>query len=1091
MTGFTPTPEQKAVIAHPMVPLRVAAGAGTGKTTTLAHRVAAAVDVHGVAPDRVLGLTFTNKAAHELAERFRDVLGDRLETGESVEVSTYHGFASAILADHGARIGIERDSRLVTPTFARQMLLDAVTVTPVTATDLTAHRKIVSDLNKLASDLGDNLLTPMSLLENLGGGSLAADATEVIALKDWRRSTLRKAATAGEPSRDPNRERIEPVDDDADPISTRRREYAQTLFAYEARKRHYDALDYADLIRMAHHVVTAHPDVATTIRDRYDLVLLDEYQDTNVAQRLLIQAVFGDGFPVTAVGDRDQTIYEWRGASLDNFARFPDHFPERSSERRDRPAVTLGLTLNRRSGAHILQVANRVRENISGAEAEPLRPLEGTQPGTVTVAWFRTARDEAEAIAERLHQLHVEDGVAWKDMAVLFRKNKDIALIRDALEDNGIPIQVANLGGLLTIPEVVEIHAWLRALANPEDTPALARILMGSQHRLGMADMRRLADWVRAQDTDTPDDEDHLPRHTLIEALEHTAAGGDEIALSLDGRQTVDVFLSRFRRLLTAAQGTSLVELVQQILAETAAWRDVEAMPATAQLSARLNLYRFLDLAESWSPLEGRPSLNAFVAYLDLMADEDIEELDTARIAGDDAVTLVTIHRAKGLEWDVVCIPACQRNNFPSSVRLYEDPFRQAAILPYELRLDRHDRPQLSADMDEKARRAVLKERHDDQEWRLAYVATTRARRWLWLSGAAWTGSVAPNKTTSRPSQLLDQVRDLDFVSTLTWIEDPGERPEQLRYEDLANSPDPLFEAGWDAALRAFIAQPDAIKEMAADLDLEAAYDADVSAYQDMLFSLPDPPNDGDHGGPSPLKASVTSLVTYATCPKRYFWSEVDRLPRRASSAARRGVELHRRIEMHHRGVVPIDDLDPELYDMVPAESDGTEATGTAFERFMASRFADPRPAFIEAPFELHLDGRALLRGRVDAIYAHTSDHWEIVDFKSGRPSRHPARTVQLQAYAIAAREAGFAPSSPTRLDVTFAYFGGGTAEEVTHVDDDWLGQARHDLTGIIDSIHDEAFEPTPSAACTNCDFLRFCDAGQTWDRDHQTGSPG
>ena len=525
---FQPTDEQQAIIDYPLAPLRVAAGAGTGKTTTLAYRVAAAVDRHGIRPDQVLGITFTNKAAHELSSRMREVLQDRLGPGESVEILTYHGFAAALLQEHGLRVGIERSASIVTPTFARQLLLDAVTRTDFTHVDITARRKIIGDLTKLSADLGDNLHTAAALVSD------------------------------GPPD-----EPAHPIapDPDLGEVASRRSEYGLALLRYEARKRDLNTLDYADLIRLAHELVTSHPDVAAQIRDRYQLVLLDEYQDTNPAQRQFLQALFAAGLAVTAVGDQDQTIYEWRGASLSNFSRFTEHFPVRPGV----AAETLSLTLNRRSGRAILDVANLVRSRVSGAAASPLRALEGMAPGRVRASWYRTSSDEANAIAAEILGL-AEAGTAWRDIAVLFRKNKDTGIVRDTLEDHGIPIQVANLGGLLTIPEVVEVHAWLRALNTPEDTPALARILMGAKYRLGMSDIRRLADWVRSRDrTADIDDGEHLPKHTLIEALEHA----DEVGLTDDAHRTVQEFMSQFRKLLTAAQGTSLVELVQRILNDT------------------------------------------------------------------------------------------------------------------------------------------------------------------------------------------------------------------------------------------------------------------------------------------------------------------------------------------------------------------------------------------------------------------------------------------------------------------------------------------------------------------------------------------
>ena len=509
------------------------------------------------------------------------------------------------------------------------------------------------------------------------------------------------------------------------------------------------------------------------------------------------------------------------------------------------------------------------------------------------------------------------------------------------------------------------------------------------------------------------------------------------------------------------------------------AWRDVQAMPETARLSARLNLYRFLDLAESWSPLEGRPSLPAFVAYLDLMEEEDIEELDTARISNDDAVTLLTVHRAKGLEWEAVFIPACSKWNFPSKVRLLEDPFTKAEVLPYGLRLDREDLPAITADMTTEERKVPLRQRHADQEWRLAYVATTRARRHLFASGAAWTGTPVPNKRPAEPSALLEAIASSDVTERGHWAADPGERPDRIRLETMEASPDPLFPGGWDVGLQTIIGEPAVAAEMAQNLGLSAAYDAGVSLNQEMLFALADaevePPE------PEPLRTSVTALVTYATCPKRYYWSEVDRLPRRASHAARRGVELHRRIEMHHRGAIPFDDLDEELYDVVPAESEGANETKSAFATFSQSRFAATAPVLIEAPFDLRFQDGARIRGRIDAVYRHGAGRWEIVDFKSGRPARNPAAMIQLEAYAIAAHDTDLIAGSVDQLDVTFAYLGDGLTERRESVSDEWLDGARSRLTLLVGSIESELFDAQPSLACENCDFLKFCEEGREW----------
>ncbi len=239
-----------------------------------------------------------------------------------------------------------------------------------------------------------------------------------------------------------------------------------------------------------------------------------------------------------------------------------------------------------------------------------------------------------------------------------------------------------------------------------------------------------------------------------------------------------------------------------------------------------------------------------------------------------------------------------------------------------------------------------------------------------------------------------------------------------------------------------------------------------------MLFELPEPPAGARREAPS---TSATGLVTYAICPKRYYWSEVDRLPRRIGTAARRGIDVHRRIELHHLGVIPLEDLDEHRYDGVQIDSDDT--LSDPYNVFLQSRFAQTKPTLVEAPFELVLDGVSV-RGRIDAVYVDASS-WEIVDFKSGRRRSDPSMQVQLETYAVAATDVDFGLDSPSALSATFVFLGGGDLDEERHeIDDRWLSRARSHLDSLAVGIASEDWEPAPGPACGTCDFLRFCDVG-------------
>src|SRR3990170_8974476 len=473
-TTFSPSPEQWAVIEYPLEPLRVAAGAGSGKTGTMAMRLAHFVTSGKIEPEQALGITFTNKAAGELADRVRGTIPEAAAEGREVEITTYHGFAHSLLSEFGPLVGVPRGVRIVTPGYTRQLIRDAIGRAARPELDLTQPGKVVDRVARLASSLGDHLRRARDLVD-LGEDAVARERTAL----------------------------------------------AQVLDEYERRKAELGVVDFADLVTLAHRLVIEQEGLADRVRDRYRIVLLDEYQDTNPGQRELLRTIFGAGFPVTAVGDTDQTIYEWRGASPRNFESFPTHFPRSDGE----PAESKSLSVSWRNDVAVVGVANAVRARLAVPGPLPaLAHRPGAGPGRIVSHWDHSSSGEARWLAAEV-EAHHEDGTPWREIAVLFRKHRQMAAIRDALVDRGIPVEVASLGGLLEVPEVVDLHAWLRILGRPDDAVALSRLLTGSTYRLGLGDLAPLSGWVRKRNRVEPDDETAIGGALLeaVDELEHVA----------------------------------------------------------------------------------------------------------------------------------------------------------------------------------------------------------------------------------------------------------------------------------------------------------------------------------------------------------------------------------------------------------------------------------------------------------------------------------------------------------------------------------------------------------------------------------------
>lgn len=1020
MSEFLPTDEQKAIIDFPQVPLRVVAGAGTGKTTTIVERLAQTAR-DGGDPSRALGITFTNKAADELRSRIRDALGDSVD-GREVEVSTYHGFASSILDEFGAFAGYGSGASLMDEGHRSELAYRTLHGLDSTDLDLSSLAQRRDDLLSLADTLTSNLLQPETV------ESLAPKNIDDV----WKKRLALLHATQN----------------------------------YEAAKRALNFLEYGDLIRHAVEIVETFPNIAAQITARYDAVLLDEYQDTDPAQRRLLTAVFSGHVAVTAVGDSDQTIYEWRGASLENFERFPEHFPVPDGS----PTQTLPLSVNRRSDKAILKLANELQKLLPRLEAsKPLAPRPGAKTGAITTAWFRTDDDESAWIANEIRARH-DDGVPWSDIAVLCRKRSAIPTIVRALRDADIPFSVSSMGELLDIPEVADLLAWLRVLADPNDEPPLLRIWMGGMFRIGMRDISRLRAWCKGG-----------PERTLALALEYL----DDIeGLSAEGRVRLDVFVELHRDLHTSAQVMSVPAILGRTVHRLGFWDEVAAQSPGLAVTARINIGRFVSLANDWRPLDGIPTLEAFLRYINALDDaQPAEELEAAGDISGDLVQVITAHASKGLEWPIVFLPSLGEGTFPSNVRLYDDPDRSALKLPYSLRLDSASFSEAESVASGDPRKAILKAKHDAAEWRLAYVAVTRAKHELLMSGHAWDRDITKARS---PSDLLSIANDLDVSTIATWSDDPGDKPDPGRYQDAPEAPDPLFLDGWADALRKRIDDPRWI-----DLEYpDIVVDVDSRSEQ-LTMQIANLPTAIEEEQEATFSTSVTNLVALAECPLKFKWIHHDRLPRRPRISAIKGTQFHRQVELHNLGVVALDDPSLDSYDSVRSdaaedekETDKERPTPSdPWRTFNESRFVDLHPRFVEVPFVLDLEA-GTVRGKIDAIYETDGDTWEIVDYKSGSRRDNDANNVQLQAYALAVSNGAVSRDTPESMSVTFAYFGRETCEETTaDVDDGWLGDARNSVSQLLELAKAGPFAPEPSTACRYCDFLHHCEAGKAFTK--------
>ncbi|MFF8670828.1 UvrD-helicase domain-containing protein [Streptomyces sp. NPDC015242] len=781
LLGIPFTPEQTACITAPPAPQVIVAGAGSGKTTVMAARVVWLVGTGQVAPEQVLGLTFTNKAAAELAERVRkalikagvtdpDVIDPDNPPGEPV-ISTYHAFAGRLLTDHGLRIGLEPTSRLLADATRFQLAARVLRESPGPYPALTrSFPDLVGDLLALDAELSEHLVRPEALraydaqlLLTLGGAKLT-------------NADLRKVPEA----------------------AAARRELAELVSRYRAAKRERDLLDFGDQIALSARLAKV-PEVGRALRDEFRVVLLDEYQDTSVAQRVLLAGLFGEGtgHPVTAVGDPCQAIYGWRGASVANLDDFPEHFAHADG----RPATRQALSENRRSGGRLLDLANGLAEPLRALHAgvEALRPAPGAErDGMVRCALLRTHAEEIDWAADSVAHL-VRTGTAPGEIAVLCRTATDFAEIQGALVARDVPVEVVGLSGLLHLPEIADLVAVCEVLQDPGANASLVRLLTGPRWRIGARDLALLGRRARLLVSHARVEGDDDPDRRLAEAVEGVDPA-EVISLAdaldtfletpLDGRGDDDGLpfspdaRVRFARLATELRelrrslADPLMDVLHRVLAVTGLEVELSASPHALAARRRETLSNFLDVAASFAAGDNEATLLAFLGFLRTAAQYE-KGLDNALPGGENTVKVLTAHKSKGLEWDVVVVPGLVTGTFPSS-QGREKWTSQGKVLPHALRGDADTLPDVPS-WDARGLKAfheAMKDHQHTEELRLGYVTFTRPRSLLLGSGHWWGPTQKKRRGPSPFLRALYEHCEAGHGEIEAWADEPAEDEE-------------------------------------------------------------------------------------------------------------------------------------------------------------------------------------------------------------------------------------------------------------------------------------------------------------------------
>ncbi len=1061
--NLRPTDEQRRVIEAPFGPTLVVAGAGSGKTHALALRFVYLLDHasrlagRDLAPDEILCLTFTRKAAGEIAERVAGYLDQAYGVDPhrpQPSVSTYNAYAASLVAEHGLRIGVDPESVVLTDAALWQL---ASRIADDWAGDLAFDGSLstaATAVSALASALADHGQEPSDLAEYL---EALASAVDALPIGPRQRSDKAK------------REWVTKF--------RGRASLSLLVERFRAAKRAGSFLDFSDQIALARELATI-PGVRALEHARFRAILLDEYQDTSPSQIDLLRAMFAGAVPVMAVGDPNQAIYGFRGASEGALAGFAEDFGGGEGER-------LTLSVSWRNSTEVLRTANAVTEPLRRATRVSVPALtSGTAPSrrdeqkprepAVVARVFRDAEDEAAGMVQELldRRTALERGRKSTDLpveaAILCRVRKLFPPLIAALRRAGVDYQVVGLGGLLDTPAVVDLVALLEVAHDPSRGDSLMRLLTSERMALGIRDIAALDDW--AEELAGPRETREVEA-SIVDALENLPQA---TWTSRDGRSLGAVARERLTRLgavVAAIREHAYLPVVDIVsFAARVALLDIEANLAARTMGRARGddaLDALVEAARTFSTGVEHATLGGFLSWLDAARDRE-DGLDSPTEAPrPGAIQVMTVHAAKGMEWDIVAVPGLSDGTFPnvgvSGDR--DDPtyrsggwLESARHLPWPLRRDANLLPAWEWEAaknvrdfqtSEDAFRNAAGAHAIEEERRLFYVAVTRAKSDVILT-ASWMGE----GTSLRPVSLyVRELVDAGVLSDEGWAtrpdvnaSGPDGHPSESDDGDSGDggtgdsegvpvswplAPSAIQEGRIALASEVIEARQRVGKTDRGSLPYEREIEAMLAEERERAeavnsVALP------EHLGSTSLVAMARDRDTFALTLRRP-------IPLEPTASARRGSAFHTWAEAYFNRPALLDPDD--WFDGEGAESDldapDAAEVSSLRDAFLASEWAGRRPIAIEANVEVPVGG-VVLRCRIDAVFPPGDglDKVTVVDWKTGSSPRdaaeREARDVQLAVYRLAWSAWRGIPVED--VDALFVYVATGKSARPTHL---------------------------------------------------------
>ena len=970
-SGLKLNDAQKRAITHGEGPLLVIAGAGTGKTRVITERIRHLLHSNeSLSGENILGLTFTNKAAGEMKARVVRATGER---GKAVTLATFHAFCEGLLKEAAPE-------RLMIDKVDHWILLRR-------------------NLERLKLEKYRRLADPGQFLNDFVE-FFSRCQDELVSCEDYQRYADALAAKL-EAERDALDE--DTFKDRVEEVSLQQ-EIARAYRASEELLREKKRVSFGSLITGAVELLERNAELRRTLQEKYLYILVDEFQDTNIAQLRLLELLTGDTKNIVAVGDNDQAIYRFRGASFGSFKLFLERFAG-WREGQDSTKFRVSLVENYRSTPNILRIATQViaQNTVSADFPKKVLSANKEEGEKIRIVELETEQNEACWVASELERLHGA-GRKWRDFAVLYRQHAHRDDLVEELSRRKIPFVISKLS-ILEHPLVRDLIAYLRMIATPFDDIACARVVAAPAWGLEATDLVRLAERAKKAKKALYDML-QLPQGQLPFDSSHAALG-------------------ELVEFVTGQRKTLRRRSAREILGELQEWLEIAQRASTQD---RKYMTRLTEFVKEWEPKSETRGLAEFVEYLDYYSQAGgIISLEDD--APGDAVQLMTVHGAKGLEFPQVFLLRVNNKKFPATERsrVFEFP---AALMKEG---------------------APAEQFHIQEERRLFYVALTRAESRLTLTTLTEKKGKVPVFIEDIVMEPAIKRRDIHQLSP--------KLPERRSVVKKENS-------------------------QAGDLQLFPG-----SAGPPKIFSrIASWAVEFHPATPEPLTLSPSAVNGYRSCPQQYLFSRSWSLKEGPKAVLTFGSVIHttikRFVDQLRKGTkLPFEEVSrifetewtsagfEDDYQERGYKKDGMEQLRTFHAAMME---AAPRVLEQEKSFELPLENNVIITGRMDQVNSLGRNDVEIVDYKTGKPKKDAdaKKDLQLSLYALAAKE--IFEWNPVRL--VFHYLQNNQIQ-VTTRDAKQLDEAQKAVQEAAADIRAGEFPPKPGFVCRNCAYKPICPA--------------